>query len=67
MSWYFGTSLGHWLIRIVLAAIAFWVCLWLLPILFGLFTLAPPAILIKLIAVLVALIVLFFPTLRGRL
>lgn len=65
--WYTGNTFFHWLIRIVLAAIAFWICLWLLPILFALFTLDPPAILIKLIAFLLALIVLAAPALRARL
>lgn len=53
------SSIVEWVVRIVLAAVVFFVVLWLLPLLGSAIQLNPPVVVIRLVALALALIVLF--------
>ncbi len=57
----FGRSLGTWLVQIVGAVLIFLLIIWLLPLLFAFLGIPVPDQVIKVLALLCALIVLFGP------
>lgn len=57
----FGRSLGAWVVQIVAAVLIFLLIIWLLPLLFGFLGIPVPDQVIKVLALLCALVVLFGP------
>ena len=57
----FGRSIGAWLVQIVAAVLIFLLIIWLLPLLFAFIGIGIPDQVVKVLALLCALLVLFGP------